>query len=418
MEVNVKEIEYCKLSVDYQADSDVVANKRKEAVKLFRKTKIKGFRPGHAPDHVIKLRCKAQIDDWVSKEMAAQAYDDVLFETKVKPIGYPEFTSKSLSGVNYKCSMTFYKKPDFELGDIKSIKLTKHDLSQNLDTEAQRLLDEVAKQYGSIKPYDESDFIELGDQVTLDFTATVDDKPFEGSVSEGMLYHVGKNGIPGFDDNILGMSADEEREFDLTLPAGVPEVGGKLAKFKVKVHMGTKNVPATVDSELAQKVGLSNVDELIATVRRLADDKLLNNQRRVLRQELSKKLVELHDFKVPEWLANMEAQHLAMQNSVDWKNIKEDEQDAYRALAKDNVKLSLILDSIRENEPESLLTENEAINKVHEKLQMQGQDSNKFLIDAQKTGKLLGIISALREEYTLQWLMDLLTKEKEETDVE
>ena len=97
MEVQVNEVDYCKLEVQYSADPDVVESKRDEVMQSLKKIKIPGFRKGKAPESAIKMKMSKEIATTVIEHMKAQAYDDVVFETEIKPIAYPQFEDVNIS---------------------------------------------------------------------------------------------------------------------------------------------------------------------------------------------------------------------------------------------------------------------------------------------------------------------------------
>jgi len=130
---------------------------------------------------------------------------------------------------------------------------------------------------------------------------------------------------------------------------------------------------------------------------------------KMVRNQAANRLVAGHDFKVPDWLVSLEAQHLAAQNEIHWKELSDDEKEVFLKKGTDNVKLSLILDSIRDKEPESVLSEAEAQNALKQQVAMQGIDPDKFLVEGHKNGRLIGLLSAMRDEFTLQWVADKST---------
>ena len=110
MTFQCNEVEPCKVNVHYVADADVVEQKRQEAVENLRKIKIAGFRKNKAPDSAIKLKLKNEIEQWMTREIVAHAYDEVLFETKMKSIGYPQVSNVMLDGSYFHCDLFFLKK--------------------------------------------------------------------------------------------------------------------------------------------------------------------------------------------------------------------------------------------------------------------------------------------------------------------
>lgn len=406
MQVQVNETEYCKVHVVYEADTDAVEEKISEAVGQLRKARLPGFRPGKAPDDVIKMRCRKQIHEYVVRQMVEQAYEDAKFETKMKSIGSPEVTEVSLNGTKFSCEMDILKKPEFDLVQYKGLDVPKPHIDRNVDEQVQEALQDLRVRFGNVAPYDENDFVEMGDQVTLDFVATSDDgKEIEGMTAEGELYTIGEGRFTGFDDNLLGMMPDDEREFDLEFDQD-GDLKGKTLHFKVKLHMGMKRVPAPLDDELAKKSGLKDLNEMKDKIHEIVKMRVSNTEKNMIRQQIAKQVVNKHDFQVPVWLINMEAQQLVAQNGLQWASLKEEDRDMFLDHATDNVKLSLILDSIREAEPETVLSDSEAVNALKQRAVMRKQDPEKFVVECQKTGRLHGMLAAMKDEFTMQWLVE------------
>jgi trigger factor len=419
MKVETNEIEYCKVSVLYTADKDIVLSKTDEAVAELRKVNIPGFRKGRAPDYAIRSRCKNQIKDWVAREMAAQAYDDMVFETNMKPIGMPEYKTIDLKENDFSCEMIVLKKPEFELKPYGEYEVERPDLDVNTDSQVEASVENLRLRLGDMLPYEEDDVVERGDQITMSFNANIDGDGFDGSTKEGELYVVGENIFPDFDDYIIGMKADEEREFDLVLPEEITDIGGKTATFKVTVHMGTKKKPCEINADFFEKVGAKDMDELKAKLKVIAESRVKEVERDVYRQQISQKLVEDNDFQIPDFLRDAEARHLAMQGQEVFEDLPEDRQKALTEIALKNVRLSLILDSLREEEPDAVLNDQEAQEGLAKRVIAQGGDPKKFLVEAQKNGSLIGMISALRDEFALQWVIKqakIIEKEKDNAE--
>src|SRR5258706_10303001 len=103
MQITVKEIEPCKVLVNYEADTAQIVNKRAEVAKAFIKAPMKGFRPGHAPLEAIKLVYRKQIDESLKRALAEDALLDTTFEKKIKPHGAPRFNSMLLADGKFTC---------------------------------------------------------------------------------------------------------------------------------------------------------------------------------------------------------------------------------------------------------------------------------------------------------------------------
>lgn len=411
MLIEPHELEYCKYQVHYEADPEVVQEKYKEVIKQVKKqAKMSGFRKGKVPEGILKTKFGDQIKEFMVKELVAVAYDDILFDTKMKPIGYPQCKSASITGNNFECDLIFLKKPDFELGTYKELEIPKpHDVPDAVAV-AEHMLQQLRERHADAIPYGESDFVQGGDRVTMDIESSINGKKIDILSKEGVLYDLnGQGGWPEFDNEILGMSPGATREFKLKIPEGFPpsdgaEISGEMADVKVKIHMGIKNIPAPLDDSLAQSEGLANYDELYGQVSMIASAQAQSVELAKVAEQIVKRLVTSHDFAVPDWLTSVESQQLVAREGKKWDDLSDEVKEEYHKQATDNVKFALILDSIREKEPEAVLTDEEVINAIHQKYRDRVPDINKFLIESQANGRLLGLAAGFRDEYTLQWV--------------
>ncbi|NJO18371.1 MAG: trigger factor [Thioploca sp.] len=404
--INSKEIDYCTLSVSFTGDPDVIKQKESEAIKELKKIQIPGFRKGKAPDYAIKARCKDKINNWIAREMSVEAYDAMVFETGVKPIGQPEFKSINCKNGQYSCEMIVYHKPEFELKQYTAIEISKAPI-KDLDTQIENAIIALRKRSGQTEPYSDEDIVEKGDDITMSFKALINQEVFDGSVVEGEFYTVGQNKFPDFDDYILGMKAGETREFSLVFPEDYPELGGKTAQFELTVHMGTKKRLAPLTEDFFKNCGVKDYDELKVNLSQIISVNMKQEEMNYIKGQVSEKLVEIHDFKVPEFLIDKEAQFQAMQRRIDKKSLEQDDiKNALREIAEKNCKLSLILDSIREEEPDAVLNDSEVQQRIMQHVMKQGHDPKKFFVEAERNGTLLGLVAALKDEFTLQWVIE------------
>ena len=411
MQVETKELEYCKVHVFYTGDSDVIEAKTEEAVAKLREVQIPGFRKGKAPDYAIKARCKQKIRDWVAREMSAQAYDDMVFETNMKPVGMPEYKNISLkknkdsNKEEFSCELIVMKKPDFELKPYSGYEINKPELNRDVDSQVNHAVENLRTRFGDVVPYEEADTVSVGDQVTMSFKAVIDGETFDGSTVEGELYQIGQNKFPGFDDYIIGMKAGEEREFDLVFPDEFPELGGKTASFKVTVHMGTKRKPCELNEEFFEKVGVKDKEEFYDRLTMVVKKTISDTENNLLRNEIAQRLTSENDFEIPKFMIEAECKHFCAQNGMVFERLEASRKDAINQISERNVRLALILDTIRDEEPDAVLNDLEAQQKLMQRAVAHGQDPNKFLVEAQKTGAIYGMIAALKDEFALQWVI-------------
>lgn len=406
--LKVDEPEYCKLKVHYEADPEVVKEKLEEAIATLRKVRIPGYRKGKAPDSAIKVRLRPQINQYIAREMAQYAIDEVIFETDVKLIGQPMFSNVSINGNKFSCDIDVKRKPDFEVKDFE-YEIPKPEVESDVEALAEKSLLNLRKRVGEKVAYEEDDFVELGDEITFSFEATVNGEPLEGYIIEGEMYTVGSDRWGGWDDNILGMKADETKEFDFTFETGPDDIVGKTAHFKVTIHMGTKQKAHPINEEFYKIMGVENVEELLEKLRAISKASVDRAQQEKVRGQVALKLVKNNEFDVPQFMIEDEAKHLAAQVGVNFDTLDGDGKKEWLTSGEKSVRLTLILDTIRESEPDSVLNDNEAQVHLAKHLASQGQDPNVFFNNAATRPQLVTLLSAIKDEFTLQWVANKAT---------
>lgn len=404
--INVDEFEYCKLKVHYEADPDVIASKRDEAVAALRKVRVPGYRPGKAPDIAIKLKLKKEIDNFVARSMTMQVIDDVVFETDIKPIGFPRFSDIKVKNKTFKCDFELMRRPEFEVGDIK-FEIPKPHIELDASQLAEKSLFDLRMRHGDVFPYEEEDFVEMGDQITFSFRALIDGEPFEGSIAEGELYEVGQGRWNGLDENLIGMKAGESRIFDLTFDESSEDLNGKTASVNVTVHMGTKRKPHPLNDEFCSKLGIEDVPSLMKHLQAAANNSIDHQRKDSIRSQVGIKLIENTPFEVPDFLVKEELNNIISnfaQSNLPIEMINKD--DKLKEQAQRNVKLSLILDAIREKEPDSVLSNSEAQTQLFKHIQSRGQDPSALFGNKAMAPRLSMMIGVIKDEFTLQWVAD------------
>lgn len=390
--LELNEVEYCKVNVKYTATPEAVIEKTKEAINELRKLPVPGFRANKAPDLAIKARYKLKIAEWVKQQLIQYSYDEILFETKIEPIGQPQLLNVRLDGNNFNCEMLFLKKPEFELQEVKGLEIPTPHADTTQEKYVESMLQELRTKNGDSVPFTDQDFVQANDTLTLDYT--VGEK-----VNEGVLYTVGQNILPDFDNNIIGMAAGESRDFN-TL------VDGEKVKVSVTVHMGMKKSPAPLDDQLAVKLGMTDINHLRSTVEGIASNRLKQHRDAQIADQISKRLIAMHDFEVPEWLISMELQGMAQKNNIKLDEVTDEVKADLNEKSKGSIKFALILDSIRKNDPSSDLTDDEVLGLIKTRLVGQVENPDVYMMEMQKNGQLIGIVAQLRNETTLQYLID------------
>lgn len=396
--LEINEIEYCKVNVKYTADPETVKSKTVDALNELRKLPVPGFRAGKAPDVAIRAKYKMRINEWVKAQMTQFAFDDVLFETKIQPIGQPQVLDVRADGNNFNCEFLILKKPDFELQEVKGLEIPKPHQQVTQEAYVEQILQELRTKNGDSAPYIDGDFVQTGDTVTLDYeTNELDKDVFVGEF--GKLYTVGENILPEFDENILGMTPDENREFAILKD-------GKKVDVKVTLHMGMKRSPAPLDDSLAVKVGMENLNKLREVVEGIATTRLREHSDSQIAEQIKKRLIDLHPFEIPQWLISLEYTQMIKNAGVDEHELSEEQKTDLTKRAEDSVRFALVLDTIRAKVPETDLSDNEVINMIKQRVAGRVTDVDAFLLDLQKKNQLINTVANIRNEVTLQFLIE------------
>lgn len=406
MEITTNEIEYCKLQVNYEADKDKINLKRDEVLKAFKDAPVKGFRPKTASLEVIKIQYRKQIDDATKRALMEQAFHDTLFEKELKPFGTPNFTTSFLQGNKFSCSFEMQIRPSFELAPYKNLELPKQPIQFTTEELTQQFLQELRIRFGDSIPFTESDFVQMGDNVIIDYDCFSGDIKLDNLCVKGELLTVGRSQLEGFDNNLLGMKVGDVRDFLITVPdTGLPSIAGKLVKFSATLIMGSKIQPMALDDELAKKMEKKNFAELLQYCTGMASAKVNEMQRQAQVQQLSAKLVADNEIKVPDFLKLSEAQYLVASAKLKWEELKEEDINKFLSVGETNVKLSLILEQIREKEPEAQLSDQEILSMLSNSAKQNGQDPDKLLKSMSDTGYLMVLANRMRDEFVLDFVL-------------
>jgi trigger factor len=405
MNINIEELEYCKIKVDYDIeDADKISTKKSEVLTLFKDKQVPGCRAGKASLDAIRLYYAKDIQEELKKALANDAIMDVIFEKKIHPLGMPTFHSVSLDGNKFACSFTLHIQPEFELKEYKGFDVPKPPQQIKEDDLCQRMIQELRVKNGITEPYGENDFIQKGDSVILDYTGSVDGEPVKELTAEGEIVKVGGTQISGFDDNLLGMTAGEEREFMIQAPMTSQAFQGKFISFHVKLLTGSKITPAPLDNTLAEKVGFKSFDDLMNYAKATASNRIKEIETTHIFDQIGKRLLANHDFRVPSWIIAGEAQINAKQNGENWETISDEKKTRYADYSEKSVKLSMILSKIRDNEPDAALTDEEVLHIAKLNIGQYDKNPDTVLEKLYKNGQLPLLAGRIRDENTLNYI--------------
>ena len=211
-----------------------VTEKIKQTAK---QAKINGFRPGKVPLREVKRRFGAGIRQEVSSEMIQSTYGEALQKEAINPAGMPKIEEVNIEeGKDLEYTAVFEVFPEVEVSGLENIEVER--LSSSIEeADLEKMIDTLREQR---LVYAETDRAAAEkDQVNLDFEGFLEDEPFEGGKAEGTDLVLGSGSmIPGFEDGLAGLKADEEKDLKLTFPENyqAENLAGQEVLFKIKVN--------------------------------------------------------------------------------------------------------------------------------------------------------------------------------------
>lgn len=400
--LKVQETEYCKLAVSFQADPSLVRSKKEMAVQELNKTKVQvpGFRPGKVSyQAMINYREKA-VKELATRELVSEAYNQLIFQEKIKTFFYPNIKHVEFHKDDFWCELEALKKPEVTLKQYKDFEIPAP-VVENVEHLVAKTLEDMRYLHGDSRPFDDGDVVAEKDKITIDVVATINDERVEGLCKEGFLHTVGQDFMPEFDQEILGMAPGESRVFSLKLD-------DKEVLFKVDFHMGMKTDPCPLDDSFAERLSFKTLDELMTNVQGSISRQVKNSYEEKLNQQLLSRLLENAEVTAPDFMVEMEATHAAQQRGAQWSSLDENTKQSLKTEAAKAVKLSLILDTIREVEPTCVFSDLEIISVLHQILESQGKTKTEIgsIIDHLKqNGSLVGIVANLKDKLVIDTLI-------------
>ena len=234
---------------------------------------IPGFRKGKAPRKMVEAMYGATVfyEDAVN-EIFPEIYVKAVVEQKLKAVGTPSVADMDTDeNGNVVLTVVTELYPEVTLGEYKGIEVPKEAVSVS-KAEVDAEIDRMAERNARIETVERA--AQEGDSVVLDFEGFVDGKAFEGGKAEGYTMKLGsKSFIPGFEEALVGAAAGEERDVNVTFPENyAPELAGKDATFKCKIHEVKQTILPELDDEFAKDV--SEFDTLAALKKDIKAKKL------------------------------------------------------------------------------------------------------------------------------------------------
>lgn len=312
----VKKIENAKVELTCTVDGDKWSSAIKKAFKkLSANLEVKGFRKGQVPESIVKKHITdEQVQFEAAQDVAQEALVEGIKENNLELIDRPELKIDSVNADACKLTFVCPVTPDVKLGDYKKLEYKVEEVSVS-DGDVEAEIDKLKEQKAELE-IKEDGTVEKGDITVIDFEGFKDGVAFEGGKGENYELTIGSGQfIPGFEDQLIGMKAEEEKEINVSFPEDyhVEDLKGKPVVFKVKLHEIKKKVLATIDDELVKDLKIKDVNT-VDELKNYIKDNLLKNKKfeaeNKATEELLNKLIEGSEIDIPEVMISREQEQL------------------------------------------------------------------------------------------------------------
>ncbi len=280
----------------------------KAYLKARKNIQLPGFRKGKAPRKMIESMYGAHVfyEDGL-EEIFPEIYQFAVIDQKINAIGRPNLTDMQISEDNIvTLTLTTEVYPEVTLGQYKGLEVVKASVEVS-DEEVEAELSQMAQNVASTEAVERA--AEMGDTANIDFEGFDNGVPFEGGKGQGFDLKLGSNSfVPGFEEQVVGMSAGEEKDIDITFPEDYhAELAGKAVVFHVKCNKVTvTNVPA-IDDELAKDVSeFETLEELKNDIRTKAQENKQKQSDSAFEQACVEKAAENVTVEMPKALVEAE----------------------------------------------------------------------------------------------------------------
>jgi trigger factor len=415
-------VEGCRHSAEVSIPVDEVESEtNRVAADVQKRARLPGFRPGKAPASLIRQQFAADIRQKVLESLIPRYLQKQFEAENLNVVGTPDIKDVHFhKGEPLRFKAEFEVVPQIELKEYKEIEIPYHHPSIT-DEDVTGRIEEIREQkaqYVNIDPRP----LENGDYavVALQSLAGVEGEPIKQE--EMVLEMGGADTLETFTENLLGLSPGDEKQFEVRYPEdyGAARMAGKTVLFHATVKGIRRKELPELNDEFAQDLGdYRNVDELREAVRKALFSQRQNDAQQEAKNRIVDKLVDEHDFPVPEVYVDRQIRNRVEQSlramaadgvdprslKLDWEKLKE----AQREKAVREVKASLLLSRIAERESIGALRDE--VDKEVEKLARQQREPVAALqIKFEKDGTLGRIASHIQTEKTLSFLFERARK--------
>ncbi len=341
------------------AAKDIAAKIDGEVTKLAPQVRMPGFRPGKVPANLVKKMHGPALHQEALNTSVREAMDKLVADHKLRPAMQPavNLAEGYEQGKDAELTVALEVLPEVTLPSLDGLKLDKLVVPVS-DAEVDAQVAQIASGAKSFVDAKKGKKAENGDQLIIDFTGKLDGVEFEGGSAQDTTLELGaQRFIPGFEEQLVGVKAGDEKTITVTFPADYPaeNLKGQDATFDIVVKAVKVAGETKIDDDFAKSLGLESLEQLRGLLRGQLEQETAGQTRTQMKRQLLDVLAAGHDFDVPPSMVEAEFAQIWQQLTQEaareedpaaaLKEI-EDEKDDYRSIAVRRVRLGLLLSEI------------------------------------------------------------------------
>ena len=423
MKVKVEKVENkaneikLEFTVEAQKFDEAIQDVYKKNAKYFN---IPGFRKGKAPFKMVEKTYGIQIfyED-AFNEIAGEVYEKGLEDNKIEAVSKPKIDIIQIeAGKDLIFTAVVQTKPEVTLGKYKGIELKKVEYNVS-DEDVNHELEHIAEHNARLVSVEDR-AVENGDITIIDFEGFIDGKAFEGGKAENHELEIGSGKfIPGFEEQIIGMKIDEDRDIKVTFPKDYPakELEGKEAIFKIKLHeIKKKELPETNDEFAKDASEFDTLDEWKKSIREKLEKANTSKAKFETEDNAIEEVCKASKVDIPSGMIETQIDNMEQDISsrLSYQGMKLDQylqmigktkqefRDEYKEEAEKQVKRNLVLEAIMKD-AEIEATKEEVETKIKEMADIYGKKEEEIKENAQL---IKYVEETIKTEKTIQYIVD------------
>jgi trigger factor len=387
------------------------------------KLSVPGFRKGKAPRKIVEKRVGLPAIEEEAFELLAQKnYDEALGEADIQPVSRPSVDVETLAedkDMVFKVTVTV--KPEVALGQYKGLRAEKN-LRAVTDADVDGALDKLRERKSSMVVAEDAK-LDKGDLAIIDFKGYVDGEPFGGGEGKSYPLEIGAGSfIPGFEDQLLGAGAGEERTVKVAFPGDYfnEQLAGKDAEFSVRIHdVKRKQMPDLTDEFIKDSSEFATVGEWRADCRANLEKAALLSMQNEYESNIIKAAVAGANLEIPDVMVDDRVSEMVLDTANNLKNrglkfedylkylgkTMDELREQHKAAAREDIRFDLVMDAVAR--AEGLEVEEEDLDKEIQLMSLQyKQPPGEVKRALEKTGNIKHLKSSILRRKAVRLIID------------